>query len=213
MGLRDWVSEMGVPTKAAPPAPLSFNGAPRLGLGDGPLVAAYLNWVLSLQWGSETGSRRWLIFGHPVLFGKSGFNGAPRLGLGDGPRSRAGASRPGRLQWGSETGSRRWADGSVGAGRGDEGASMGLRDWVSEMGAAAGTCTVLKGACFNGAPRLGLGDGQVAAVEAHVVQLASMGLRDWVSEMGHDLREVAVGALASMGLRDWVSEMASVEMS
>ncbi len=85
-----------------------------------------------------------------------GFNGAPRLGLGDGALAMGGALFYARLQWGSETGSRRWNGWPVT--KADEWvASMGLRDWVSEMGAGA--------------------------VLAGQHEEASMGLRDWVSEM------------------------------
>ncbi len=37
-------------------------------------------------------------------------------------------------------------------------------------------------ACFNGAPRLGLGEGHADPARVGAVALASMGLRDWVSE-------------------------------
>ncbi len=85
---------------------------------------------------------------------------------------------------------------------------------------------------FNGAPRLGLGEGVRRAWLPEVSQAASMGLRDWVSEKverkerneklinllqwgsetgSRRRRAVAHGAdcsggIASMGLRDWVSE-------
>ncbi len=158
MGLRDWVSEMGCSPQSARRSCLCFNGAPRLGLGDG--LAADLNGLASsvlLQWGSETGSRRW--------------------------RQSATAPQSGSpwLQWGSETGSRRWA-GRAGRAREHPSASMGLREWVSEMvcGASGIVCSL---ACFNGAPRLGLGDGTGNLRRVRREGGASMGLRDWVSEM------------------------------
>ncbi len=65
---------------------------------------------------------------------------------------------------------------------------------------------------FNGAPRLGLGDGFKGADLAVANISASMGLRDWVSEMACAGRTYPnERAAASMGLRDWVSEMAAVE--
>ncbi len=110
---------------------------------------------------------------------------------------------------------------------------MGLRDWVSEKarmrphdsfgrgllqwGSETGSrrrSLLAKGLeaeakCFNGAPRLGLGEGHG---RQHPVRLschrASMGLRDWVSEKGHRQDCPAHGPQASMGLRDWVSEKA-----
>ncbi len=86
-----------------------------------------------LQWGSETGSRRWLAPAGTTFL------------------------RWDELQWGSETGSRRWVV-VRDAVNPEAGASMGLRDWVSEM---EGTFP---------------SDGGASG--------ASMGLRDWVSEMG-----------------------------
>ncbi len=59
MGLRDWVSEKA--PKSPPtmnPESNRFNGAPRLGLGEGDLFLADLSGANLLQWGSETGSRR-----------------------------------------------------------------------------------------------------------------------------------------------------------
>ncbi len=137
MGLRDWVSEKACYSE----------------------VAAILG--TRLQWGSETGSRRRSAAQRPI--------------------------RPGmaRLQWGSETGSRRrlgraCADGALAD------ASMGLRDWVSEKaqidlltahlaealqwGSETGSRRrkeaprhpVINARRFNGAPRLGLGEGSLA---------------------------------------------------
>ncbi len=61
-------------------------------------------------------------------------------------------------------------------------ASMGLRDWVSEMATVQFFPAACYG-CFNGAPRLGLGDGAALCLVGQGFTLASMGLRDWVSEM------------------------------
>ncbi len=132
MGLRDWVSEkargrgrccrgrpafngaprlgLGEGTRGRSQRPAqtrSFNGAPRLGLGEGLIVWSKPDGAASLQWGSETGSRR-----------------------------RDASSRPGtpsgaHLQWGSETGSRR-RDLVRAAFDMPPMPSMGLRDWVSE---------------------------------------------------------------------------------
>ncbi len=41
-----------------------------------------------------------------------------------------------------------------------EGASMGLRDWVSEKGGGGAARQAARGDGFNGAPRLGLGEGK-----------------------------------------------------
>ncbi len=60
MGLRDWVSEMVRRVDGNSRPRSRFNGAPRLGLGDGLRPAA------------------------PQPMQANGFNGAPRLGLGDG---------------------------------------------------------------------------------------------------------------------------------
>ncbi len=89
--------------------PYGFNGAPRLGLGEGALIAEAAGHPSLLQWGSETGSRRWSATSETRPSGASGFNGAPRLGLGDGGSTPCATSAtPPALQWGSETGSRRW---------------------------------------------------------------------------------------------------------
>ncbi len=206
MGLRDWVSEkVAIPIgtirqirelqwgsetgsrrrSAGPiwptPSPARFNGAPRLGLGEG-----------SRPWTPPT-PPRWR------------FNGAPRLGLGEGRRWLGGRSRT-------------------------SGASMGLRDWVSEKGPRGPGQRVrarrFNGAPrlglgegfrpplarpprkrFNGAPRLGLGEGLSRGDVDPVSRQASMGLRDWVSEKAPwDARPSVDGDRASMGLRDWVSE-------
>ncbi len=159
MGLRDWVSEKGGARRRCRPRWPGFNGAPRLGLGEGTRATASmcaaramraLQWgsetgsrrrkqseccgfdqVQSLQWGSETGSRR--RAGHPCRrsWGRCGFNGAPRLGLGEGGLSTQTDAVALLLQWGSETGSRRRLP-VDGRREGAGRASMGLRDWVSE---------------------------------------------------------------------------------
>ncbi len=61
------------------------------------------------------------------------------------------------LQWGSETGSRRRGipGGDLGGGAVP---SMGLRDWVSEK-APYPAGRRKRAQTFNGAPRLGLGEG------------------------------------------------------
>ncbi len=65
------------------------------------------------------------------------------------------------------------------------------------------------GASFNGAPRLGLGEGLVRRDLAGLRSDASMGLRDWVSEKASGSRfHLPLHPAASMGLRDWVSEKA-----
>ncbi len=212
MGLRDWVSEMARCGRWCPSPACRFNGAPRLGLGDGEEVEDDKTFFAALQWGSETGSRRWQeAFRAPQVEGES-FNGAPRLGLGDGagrgpvatalPESFNGAPRLGlgdgmagfptkfwplgfngaprlglgdglcgwspsrtltKLQWGSETGSRRW--------------QSPCRPTRSPRASPR----------FNGAPRLGLGDGrQPTHQRGSPGRTASMGLRDWVSEMGSE---------------------------
>ncbi len=84
---------------------------------------------------------------------------------------------------------------------------MGLRDWVSEM-AVVGAGSPLLRLGFNGAPRLGLGDGMGSLCSLTELGQASMGLRDWVSEMVGGAVVSRQEVSASMGLRDWVSEMA-----
>ncbi len=65
-------------------------------------------------------------------------------------------------------------------------ASMGLRDWVSEKASTVIFDVEYKHR-FNGAPRLGLGEGwEVEGLALHDAT-ASMGLRDWVSEKGTPL--------------------------
>ena len=137
LGLRDWVSEKASRPTLCPTSEASFNGAPRLGLGEGRVTGAFRVDPALLQWGSETGSRR------------------------RDARGGVGAAGRRELQWGSETGSRR-RDGLRAYAVGAPGASMGLRDWVSEKDAS-----VLRG---------------------DRVARASMGLRDWVSEKGHQGR-------------------------
>ncbi len=185
-----------------------FNGAPRLGLGEGALVSPHRgpggaasmglrDWVSEkaeafilmrasskwLQWGSETGSRRrvmvqWINL-TPVLLQWGSETGSRR-------RRRPKRSRrapTARLQWGSETGSRR-RERQHRHPRLSLHASMGLRDWVSEKADRA----------VERLPRRG----------------ASMGLRDWVSEKGWvGYIEITRAHRASMGLRDWVSEKAA----
>ncbi len=109
MGLRDWVSEKGGITRASTMRTETFNGAPRLGLGEGRETARRAPKGNPLQWGSETGSRRRHEAGAPALQGR----------------------RP----------------------------SMGLRDWVSEKGPLRQVREPLLAHSFNGAPRLGLGEG------------------------------------------------------
>ncbi len=58
MGLRDWVSEKGSGRVRAAAVGARFNGAPRLGLGEGSVNWSSALWLRTLQWGSETGSRR-----------------------------------------------------------------------------------------------------------------------------------------------------------
>ncbi len=87
------------------------------------------------------------------------------------------------LQWGSETGSRRRE-------RSARRAAPGFKlQWGSETGsrrrAVAGIVVVSHDSPrFNGAPRLGLGEGCGVYTSRAADLLASMGLRDWVSEKG-----------------------------
>ncbi len=134
-----------------------------------------------LQWGSETGSRRWhRRKDRRDRIDLGGFNGAPRLGLGDGAPGWSDMSNSAVLQWGSETGSRRWPE------RREVGpyhlrlASMGLRDWVSEMVRRFGPTRTSIGRGFNGAPRLGLGDGQ----RPNYYGPSLIGALQWGSETG-----------------------------
>ncbi len=111
-----------------------------------------------LQWGSETGSRRRLLgVQHAVI------DVFASMGLRDWVSEKAGSG--------------------VGAGATVGRASMGLRNWVSEK-AREQAAAMADQARFNGAPRLGLGEGVVAVIGgvAHAIDGASMGLRDWVSE-------------------------------
>ncbi len=136
MGLRDWVSEKGrLPRRRRARRRASFNGAPRLGLGEGWLLRRHsFAYGILLQWGSETGSRRRV----------RRFDVAPYL--------------DGTLQWGSETGSRR----RIGAVGGPRWIELQLQ-WGSETGSRRrGIVKDVRarwGRCFNGAPRLGLGEG------------------------------------------------------
>ncbi len=82
MGLRDWVSEKVHYSSSRLSQPLCFNGAPRLGLGEGSAHTSATVTGRELQWGSETGSRR-----------RYDVTVAPPADF--------------ELQWGSETGSRR----------------------------------------------------------------------------------------------------------
>ncbi len=209
MGLRDWVSEKGAAERATEPdgAP-AFNGAPRLGLGEGRRGRA--------------AARR----------GAASFNGAPRLGLGEGLFALSSRCKCSCLQWGSETGSRRRRRRAAVA-VGPRCPSMGLRDWVSEKATPPAARVPFRAVTFNGAPRLGLGEGMTVGGLALSRQDPSMGLRDWVSEKGSSApcgtprrpclqwgsetgsRRRTDGACAihapaipSMGLRDWVSEKA-----
>ncbi len=159
MGLRDWVSEKAN-TGRSPGADLD---KPSMGLRD---------------WVSEKGSSpRWRRRAW------RSFNGAPRLGLGEGRRRPLGRDREGapsmglrdwvsekdnknmtveitvmHLQWGSETGSRRRRR-KVVRPTGVPLPSMGLRDWVSEKVSPRRDTLDRVAATFNGAPRLGLGEG------------------------------------------------------
>ncbi len=229
MGLRDWVSEKGRSRRGGYGAAASFNGAPRLGLGEGFRVESGMNGEPGLQWGSETGSRRrrWRSRRRPRRHRASmglrdwvsekeacramqkkhkslGFNGAPRLGLGEGLDEDGFMANNARLQWGSETGSRRRSGDRADPGRQRQ-ASMGLRDWVSEKAPRPIASSSPTG-CFNGAPRLGLGEG--SGKSPCVLSRAKL---QWGSETGsrrrpgHDRVEVPK-VPASMGLRDWVSE-------
>ncbi len=87
----------------------------------------------SLQWGSETGSRR-----REAMAPEDVRRQVASMGLRD---------------WVSEKGP------TPRRGCAPQGASMGLRDWVSEKGGAGGPLGCRVGAGFNGAPRLGLGEG------------------------------------------------------
>ncbi len=157
-----------------------FNGAPRLGLGEGhgtplhppatpPPSMGLRDWVsekaadkinaeiraMTLQWGSETGSRRRRAAAPTPTAEAPAFNGAPRLGLGEGHKGVEIIPEDAGLQWGSETGSRRRRV-LRGQPPRHPRPSMGLRDWVSE-----------KGECSELSRRR---------------RIPSMGLRDWVSE-------------------------------
>ena len=158
MGLRDWVSEKDARLSDDAAGQPGFNGAPRLGLGEGTFPGNQAPSSTLLQWGSETGSRRrkattgfiapvWVSFnGAPRLglgegkkIAKSmlaslSFNGAPRLGLGEGWSTWLSDLPQRSLQWGSETGSRRRSWGGRYRVAAKCWASMGLRDWVSEKG-------------------------------------------------------------------------------
>ncbi len=134
MGLRDWVSEKGNNQRRPDPPTDRFNGAPRLGLGEGYMSTDDQTETPALQWGSETGSRRRT-------------HATPHM------------RRSATLQWGSETGSRRRLWGCPGRPEG-QGASMGLRDWVSEKVHRINTPPAHLYRSFNGAPRLGLGEGR-----------------------------------------------------
>ncbi len=87
------------------------------------------------------------------------------------------------LQWGSETGSRR-----RGGGR-DSAAELLFHRFNGAPRLGLGEGYLLTGyACastsFNGAPRLGLGEGTTTGAANPNRAIASMGLRDWVSEKG-----------------------------
>ncbi len=86
--------------------------------------------------------------------------------------------RTGELQWGSETGSRRRSP-ALGQRPRRPRASMGLRDWVSEKGRWPRQLE-RPGCRFNGAPRLGLGEGSNNASEVVSVHLRLQ----WGSETG-----------------------------
>ncbi len=184
MGLRDWVSEKGSSFIFSSASPRRFNGAPRLGLGEG--IDEHLDDQEEkvLQWGSETGSRR-----RNPTFNTSGMDGPASMGLRDWVSEKdvmvkLHVAAPIALQWGSETGSRRRI--------------LTARSPRSR-----------RRFCFNGAPRLGLGEGPASGAWGPAVgHGASMGLRDWVSEKVLVAYPVGLARQASMGLRDWVSEKA-----
>ncbi len=229
MGLRDWVSEMARSPRSRSRPRRSFNGAPRLGLGDGTRMDWSVESTASLQWGSETGSRRWQLLGQDpraAHFASMGLRDWvsemacgvrllwealvwASMGLRDWVSEMVQAKPLAAvngllLQWGSETGSRRWLRGRPPA------VARSLLQWGSETGSRRWQLDRRErgwSARFNGAPRLGLGDGEVAPARGDIDGDASMGLRDWVSEMGPAPRRGCAPPGASMGLRDWVSEM------
>ncbi len=189
-------------------ARLCFNGAPRLGLGEGAMSRpSRVATASRLQWGSETGSRR-RARRHPRRR-RAGprFNGAPRLGLGEGPSGGLDGQQHGQASMGL----RDWVSEKAGGlilGVGDrERASMGLRDWVSEKGlskAPPPECQsyVLQWGSETGSRR-----------RPRRAQRLPKGARlQWGSETGSRRRADRQGEVrrrqgsASMGLRDWVSE-------
>ncbi len=201
MGLRDWVSEKdcraaelsrrtvlqwgsetGSRRRKEKDAPSSypcarFNGAPRLGLGEGALTGSSCRPCASLQWGSETGSRRRLarLVDRLGLGGR--FNGAPRLGLGEGGQDRISGGARGDASMGL----RDWVSEKELQGlfyAVPNPASMGLRDWVSEKGGTASGRS-RPSASFNGAPRLGLGEGLWVTIRWMLVRRLQ-----WGSETG-----------------------------
>ncbi len=207
MGLRDWVSEKVQDREAGWSTPASFNGAPRLGLGEGRGSC----WQRRHRCRASMGLRDWVSE-----------KGTGRQGRG---------RRGGRLQWGSETGSRRRPS----SGRRDRvtrRASMGLRDWVSEkaraelvtshrsprasMGLRDWVSEKVASIALKNERKFKLQWGSETGSRRRLparsrwcsVPLASMGLRDWVSEKGGHLPPARRGRGASMGLRDWVSEKA-----
>ncbi len=205
MGLRDWVSEKaGVEQVSIVDFWSSFNGAPRLGLGEGAEKAAAEKAAAELQWGSETGSRRrrervatpaprrrasmglrdWVSEKGSRKKRRVGEEDRASMGLRDWVSEKvriapARTSTAPWLQWGSETGSRRRTLSLLWELLLNK-ASMGLRDWVSEKGhGGAPLWFRRRRGGFNGAPRLGLGEG--FEVRAGVL---SGGLLQWGSETG-----------------------------
>ncbi len=160
MGLRDWVSEKGRRPTGGPEPLLEASMGVRDWVSEkvSDIVEAESQ-AMRLQWGSETGSRR-RPGGFPTVRCSSlCFNGAPRLGLGEG---RNGWPVTQADEWVASMGLRDWVSEKETIDverRAADAASMGLRDWVSEKG--RGSIRPGPGSRrFNGAPRLGLGEGR-----------------------------------------------------
>ncbi len=133
MGLRDWVSEKAASHRSRSARSPTFNGAPRLGLGEG------------------------LIDRTPAEEVR-GFNGAPRLGLGEGQEVERDLQTYGALQWGSETGSRRRSRRARACHEGETRFNGAPRLGLGE--GTPGRASAAPISSFNGAPRLGLGEGR-----------------------------------------------------
>ncbi len=85
-------------------------------------------------------------------------------------------------------------------------ASMGLRDWVSEKARSPARCA-RRAASFNGAPRLGLGEGHSPTTSPQTRTPRFNGApRLGLGEGRHQYEQRTATRQASMGLRDWVSE-------